>query len=142
VLACRASMASSAPPPPGVRPKILVVEDDEDVRRMLTFVLATIGEVTSAVDGMDAYVRLEGGLHPDVIVTDLMMPRMDGLTLANRLKKHATLAQVPLVMLTAKSGPKDMIAGINAGARHYLTKPFKTDELLAKVRKALGAKPR
>lgn len=67
-----------------------------------------------------------------------MMPRMDGLTLAKQLKGDPRLGHVPVVMLTARTGPRDVIAGINAGARFYVTKPFKTDELLTKVRKALG----
>ena len=119
------------------RPKILVVEDEADLRRMLSQMLALVGDVTLAVDGVDALERLTGGFVPDVIVTDLMMPRMDGLTLATKLKTHPTLSRVPVVMLTAKTGAKDVIAGINAGARHYVTKPFKTDELVGKVRKAL-----
>ena len=107
---------------------------------MLVYVLGTVGDVTACVDGLDALQRLEGGFLPDVIVTDLMMPRMDGLQLANKLKTHPTLSKVPLVMLTAKTAARDVIAGINAGARHYVTKPFKTDELIGKVRKALAGK--
>lgn len=130
---------ASATPTAG-RPKILVVEDEADLRRMLQQMLAIVGDVTLAVDGLEAYERLTAGLVPDVIVTDLMMPRMDGLTLATKLKNHPTLSRVPVVMLTAKTGAKDVIAGINAGARHYVTKPFKTDELVGKVRKALALK--
>lgn len=130
----------ASPSPSAGRPKILVVEDEADLRRMLMQMLAIVGEVSSAVDGLEAYERLTGGFVPDVIVTDLMMPRMDGLTLATKLKTHPTLARVPVVMLTAKTGAKDVIAGINAGARHYVTKPFKTDELVGKVRKALALK--
>jgi CheY-like chemotaxis protein len=124
----------------GAKPKILVVEDEADVRKMLGYILGTLGEVTLAADGMDAYARLKEGFVPDVIVTDLMMPGMDGLQLAEKLKSDPVFKGIPIVMLTAKSGAKDVIAGINAGARHYVTKPFKTDELLGKVRKALGAK--
>lgn len=130
----------SSDPTRNDRPKILVVEDEEDLRRMLGVILGTVGEVTTAVDGMDAYVRLTGGFLPDVIVTDLMMPRMDGLTLAAKLRASPTLSRVPLVMLTAKTSARDVIAGINAGARHYVTKPFKTEELVGKVRKALGSR--
>ncbi len=132
-------MAASTSAPAG-RPKILVVEDEDDLRRMLIYVLGTIGDVTSAIDGEDAYERLTGGFVPDVIVTDLMMPRMDGLQLAQKLKNHPVLGRVPVVMLTAKTAARDVIAGINAGARHYVTKPFKTEELVGKVRKALAAR--
>lgn len=123
-----------------VLPKILVVEDDADLLHMIKTMLATIGEVTLAKDGMEALDLLKTGFKPDVIVTDLMMPRMDGLTLAKTLKDDPNLGNLPLVMLTAKSGPMDMITGINAGARHYVTKPFKAADLIDKVKKALIAR--
>lgn len=121
-----------------VLPKILVVEDDADLLVMIKTMLASIGEVTLARDGQDALELLKTGFKPDVIVTDLMMPRMDGLTLAKTLKGDPQIGNIPLVMLTAKSGPMDMITGINAGARHYVTKPFKAADLIDKVKKALN----
>jgi CheY-like chemotaxis protein len=124
--------------PASTRPKILVVEDEEDVRAMVSRILGTFGEVTTARDGNEALTMLGAGPTPDVIVTDLMMPRMDGLSLAKELKKVPHLSRVPVVMLTARSRPGDMIEGINAGARSYVTKPFKADDLIAKVKKALG----
>lgn len=123
-----------------VLPKILVVEDDADLLHMIKTMLGTIGEVTLAKDGMEALDLLRTGFKPDVIVTDLMMPRMDGLTLAKTLKEDPDFGNLPLVMLTAKSGPMDMITGINAGARHYVTKPFKAADLIDKVKKALVAR--
>lgn len=123
-----------------VLPKILVVEDDADLLHMIKTMLAAIGEVTLAKDGMEALDLLKTGFKPDVIVTDLMMPRMDGLTLAKTLKDDPSFDNLPLVMLTAKSGPMDMITGINAGARHYVTKPFKAADLIDKVKKALVAR--
>jgi CheY-like chemotaxis protein len=102
--------------------------------------LQVVGEVTVAKDGQEAYDMLKSGYKPDVIVTDVMMPRMDGLTLAKTLKKDPDIGNIPLVMLTAKSGPLDMITGINAGARHYVTKPFKAADLIDKVKKALAAR--
>jgi CheY-like chemotaxis protein len=105
---------------------------------MLEVVMRSLGDVVTATDGQDALDKARSGPPPDVIVTDLMMPRMDGLALAKELKTLPALAKVPVVMLTARTGPKDVIAGINAGARFYVTKPFKTEELLVKVRKALG----
>jgi len=122
------------------RPRILVAEDDPDVLRMLEHVMKALGDVVTAFDGQDALEKAVAA-RPDVIVTDVMMPRMDGFTLAKQLKATPGLANVPVVMLTARTGPRDVIAGINAGARFYVTKPFKTEELVSKVRKALGAKP-
>ena len=120
------------------RPKILVVDDEPDVRNLVARLLGPIGDVDLAVDGSDALDRILGGERPDLIVLDLMMPKMDGLTLTRELKKDPSLARIPIVILTAKAGARDMVEGINAGARHYVTKPFKSEELLGKVRKALG----
>lgn len=129
--------------PPSGRPKILVVEDEEDVRAMVSRILGTFGDVSVAKDGKEALeTLLATTATPDLIVTDLMMPHMDGLSLAKELKKHPQLARVPVVMLTAKSRPLDMVEGINAGARSYVTKPFKADDLIAKVKKALGMGPK
>jgi CheY-like chemotaxis protein len=105
---------------------------------MIKTMLQAIGEVTLARDGQEALDLIKNGFRPDVIVTDLMMPRMDGLTLAKTLKGDPNVGNIPLVMLTAKSGPMDMITGINAGARHYVTKPFKAADLIDKVKKALN----
>jgi CheY-like chemotaxis protein len=123
-----------------VRPKILVVEDDADLLQMIKTMLSAIGEITLARDGQEALDILKSGFRPNVIVTDLMMPRVDGLVLAKTLKNDPNSGNIPVVMLTAKAGPMDMITGINAGARHYVTKPFKAAELIDKVKKALAAK--
>jgi len=120
------------------RPKILLVEDDEDLLKMMFRLLSTVGDVAMAADGEHALQILSSGAPPDLVVTDLMMPRKDGLTLVKDMKKDDRLAKVPAIILTAKSSPKDVIAGIKAGARHYLTKPFKPDELISKVKKVLN----
>jgi CheY-like chemotaxis protein len=122
--------------------KILVVEDDMDLLQMIKTMLQSVGEITLARDGQEALDLLKNGFRPDVIVTDLMMPRVDGLTLAKTLKNELNIGNIPLVMLTAKSGPMDMITGINAGARHYVTKPFKAADLIDKVKKALTNRSR
>ncbi len=121
-----------------VRPRILVVEDDPDLLKMLELVMRALGDVVTAVDGMDALDKIQTGPTPNIVVTDVMMPRMDGLTFARQLKSDPQLARVPVVLLTARAGPRDIIAGINAGVRFYVTKPFKTEELVTKVQKALG----
>jgi DNA-binding response OmpR family regulator len=81
---------------------------------------------------------VEGGFNPDLVVTDLMMPHMGGHRLTRHLKGLEATQRVPVIMLTAKEGPRDVIDGIHAGARHYVTKPFHQDGLLAKVRRALN----
>jgi CheY-like chemotaxis protein len=130
----------SAPNAGAGRPRIVVVEDDADVRAMVTRLLTTLGDVTGFTNGAEALASLRGGTAADLIVTDVMMPQMDGLTLSKELKKDPHLSRIPVVMLTAKSGAASMIEGINAGARHYVTKPFKPDDLLAKAKKALSKK--
>jgi len=118
--------------------RILIAEDDPDLSRMLKMLLKSMGDVRTANDGMDAYAQIRAGFVPDLLITDVMMPRMDGIALARRMKQDKELARIPVLMLTAKSSPKDVIGGINAGAKHYLTKPFKQQELLDKVRHVLG----
>jgi len=116
-----------------------VVEDEADVRALIARVLTAIADVRTAEDGKSAVAQLEGpAAPPDLIITDVMMPGMDGLELVRWLKQHPKLGRIPVVVLTARSRPADTIEGINAGARSYLTKPFKPDELLARVKKLLG----
>ena len=107
-----------------VLPKILVVEDDGDLLLMMKTMLKNVGEITLAKDGQEAYDMLKQGFKPDVIVTDVMMPRMDGITLAKTLKTDPTIGNIPLVMLTAKSGPLDMITGFSRKLRfHGMAEP-------------------
>lgn len=124
--------------PIAVKPRILIVEDDQDLLRMMQRMLTTIAEVATAGDGDAALKLLHAGKAPDLLITDWMMPRKDGLTLVREMKQSEALKRIPVMILTAKTGPRDVIAGINSGARHYLTKPFKPDELIAKVKKVLG----
>ncbi|MFW6067518.1 MAG: response regulator transcription factor [Myxococcota bacterium] len=120
------------------QPRILVVEDDEAVRKMVARMLSALGDVRTAGDGTEALHLIRSGAAPDVVVTDVMMPGLDGFSLAKRLKTDPATRRIPVVILTAKDRPQDMVDGINAGARHYVTKPFKREELVAKVKRALG----
>ncbi len=121
-------------------PVVMVVDDDPDIRAMIVRALGLTHTVYEASDGMEARAVLEVIPVPDAIVCDIMMPRLDGLTLAQHLRKDKALKRVPILFLTAKSGALDVIAGINVGARHYVTKPFKVADLVSKV-KAMTAKP-
>ena len=109
---------------------------------MMQRMLTAVAEVHTATDGQQALELLASGTPPpDLLITDWMMPRKDGLTLVKEMKQHEELKRVPVVFLTAKAAPRDVIAGINSGARHYLTKPFKPDDLIAKVKKVLSLAP-
>ncbi len=118
--------------------KFLLVEDDEEVLALEARILGSVGTVEVARDGAEALARIQGGYVPDVVVTDVMMPVMDGLALARQLKRDPATSRIPVVMLTARGSPQDVTAGVNAGARHYLTKPFTAAQLLGKVHRALG----
>jgi two-component system, OmpR family, response regulator ArlR len=113
--------------------KVLVVEDDAAISRVLSLELQHEGyEVESARDGLEG---LEKALkEPDLVILDLMLPRMDGLEVCRRIRAKS---RVPIIMLTAKDRVPDRVAGLDVGADDYLTKPFATEELLARVRARL-----
>jgi putative two-component system response regulator len=127
-----ASVLPFASPGP-TAPVVLVVDDDAAMRTMLGNMLGATYTVHVARDGVAALELLAQLEPPDAILLDVMMPRIDGFELARRIKADPRLQRVPLLYLTAKTGALDVIAGINAGARHYLTKPFKMPDLLARV---------
>lgn len=120
------------------KPLVLVAEDDATLRRMIKRMLEEIVDVVDVEDGARAleYLRSDKPL-PDLLLTDIMMPGLDGLSLAQRIRDDRELNRMPVIMLTARSQPMDVIGGINAGARHYLTKPFKHEELVSKVKSLL-----
>ena len=132
-------VAAPAPAPsPNNGVSIVVVEDDDTLRKMLVRIFSELGSVREARDGRDALSVLAQDPIPRLVVTDVMMPNMDGLELARRMKADSRLSRVPILMLTARQGPRDLIDGVNAGARVYVTKPFKVDDLKAKAKKAMG----
>jgi DNA-binding response OmpR family regulator len=121
---------------------VVVVDDDSDIRAMLVRALGMTYTVYEARDGVEARELLDLIPAPDAIVCDIMMPRMDGLELAKSLRKDNALHRVPILFLTARGSPLDVVSGINAGARHYVTKPFKIAEVLAKVGAMTGGAKR
>ena len=109
---------------------ILIVEDDEKIARVLQLELEHEGfRVEVCHDGASAIERALKG--PDLIVLDLLLPRIDGLEVCRRVRRHSA---VPIIMLTAKDAVPDRIAGLDTGANDYLTKPFSIEELLARIR--------
>ena len=117
--------------------RILVADDDPDILTVVKVNLELDGfEVGTAVDGEDA-LQKASSQPPDVIVLDIMMPRMDGLTALHRLRSQATTAGVPIILLTARGLPEDRVRGLELGADDYITKPFDITELAARVRAVL-----
>jgi len=120
--------------------KALVLEDEPAVQTLLRKQLSSQGfEVTIAADGLDGLMKLEQ-LRPDIILCDVMMPNLDGMSFVKAIKGHADTQKIPVIFLTAKTDPRSMIDGINVGARFYVTKPFQLDDLMVKVQRALSGK--
>jgi two-component system chemotaxis response regulator CheY len=116
---------------------IMTVDDSASVRQMVRFTLRSAGyEVIEAADGQDALARLKGPVH--LVVTDLNMPRMDGIELIRSLRALAPYKYVPVIMLTTESHDSRKQAGKAAGATAWVVKPFGSEQLLAVVRKVLG----
>ena len=115
--------------------KILVVDDERAVRDSLRRALELEGyEVDLAVDGPDGIARIEEG-QPDAVILDVLMPGLDGLEVSRHVRRSGN--RVPVLMLTARDEVDDRVAGLDAGADDYVTKPFALDELLARVRALL-----
>jgi len=130
-------MSSPTSPTPAVRKRILVADDDPAISRLLERILGRDYDVVTAGDGGGA-LALADTCKPQLLILDVMMPGMDGFVLAQKIRLLPHLKAVPIIFLTARDGPLDTIKGIQAGARHYLTKPFKIEDLVAKVKKTLG----
>jgi len=117
--------------------RVLVADDDPDILTVVKINLELDGfEVDTAVDGEDA-IQKATSTPPNVIVLDIMMPRMDGLTALHRLRSQAATANIPIILLTARGLPEDRVRGLELGADDYITKPFDITELAARVRAVL-----
>ena len=116
--------------------KILVVDDERAVRESLRRALELEGyEIELAADGREALERLEAESQPDALVLDVLMPGVDGLEVCRRLRRAGS--RLPVLMLTARDAVENRVAGLDAGADDYVTKPFALEELLARIRALL-----
>ena len=114
--------------------KILIVDDEPQMGMLLEMMLAREGyKVKSAQDGLNG-LRLAYSFEPDLVLLDIMMPHMDGLTVLARLREFC---QAPVIFLTAVGGVDSTIEGLDLGAADYITKPFARSELLARIRSVL-----
>lgn len=118
------------------KPIIVVAEDNADVADLLCTQLEPFYEVVAARDGVEA-LKHAGEIIPDLVITDVMMPNMDGMALARAIRANDLTAHIPIIMVTARVTEQDRIEGIKAGADAYLVKPFNTEELLTRVAKLL-----
>ena len=131
-------MSSPAAPQPGRKKRILIAEDDREIATLLERLLNTEYEVVVTRDGAGAIAAANAQTSLDLLLLDVMMPGIDGVTVAQTVRGLAAHKKVPIIFITAKDGPMDVVRGIQAGARAYITKPFKLPDVLAKVKKAMG----
>ena len=127
------NVSTPGPSPTAESPIVLIIEDNEDMRSFLKAQLETDHVILESVNGEEGLVTAVKNI-PDLIITDLMMPRMNGLELCRRLKTDERTSHIPVIMLTAKAGLEQKIEGLETGADDYLTKPFNRDELLIRVK--------
>ncbi|GBE14238.1 MAG TPA: response regulator [Proteobacteria bacterium] len=113
--------------------KILVVDDDDNIRHLLRLAFEDEFEVREARDGQEAY-EIAGQWNPDMVVSDIMMPKLDGYSLYRKLKSLPETSSIPFIFLSAKKDVDEKVVGLEMGADDYITKPFSIKELKAKVR--------
>jgi len=117
--------------------RILAVDDSASVRQMVSLTLSEAGyEVLEAVDGEDALSKLDG-LHVDMVITDLNMPRLDGMEFVRRVRTMPKHRFMPIVMLTTESAPEKKELCRSAGATGWIVKPFRPNQLLSVVEKVI-----
>ncbi len=117
--------------------KILIVDDEPAIRQMLIFALSTEGYDYSEAGTADEAQKLIQDSQPDLVLLDWMLPGLSGVDLARRMKRHPESKDMPIIMLTAKGEEVDKIKALDTGADDYITKPFSTQELLARIRAVL-----
>ncbi len=123
--------------------KILVVDDEKDICNLITMTLNSNGfnNIRSINDGESA-INIAKEWMPDLILLDLMLPKIDGLTVCRELKSYKETSKIPIIMITAKNEESDIVLGLELGANDYITKPFSLKVLVARVRTQLRSVPK
>ena len=116
---------------------ILVVDDEQDLLDLIEYNLKKEGyRVLKAEDGVEA-LRVAGEHNPDLVLLDIMMPKMDGLEVCNKMRSDPDLMHIPIIFLTARSDEKTEVEGLDSGADDYVTKPISTTKLISRIRAVL-----
>ncbi len=114
--------------------RVLLVEDNVDLRSYISRMLTRFGhEVATAVDGLDGWEQVQNNL-PDIVISDIMMPRMDGFELAHKIKTTEKTRRIPVILITAKPELESKLTGLEIGADDYLPKPINIRELDARIK--------
>jgi two-component system, OmpR family, alkaline phosphatase synthesis response regulator PhoP len=123
-----------------IKQSVLVVEDEEDIRELVSYNLLKEGyQVAGVATGEEALSAIESK-PPDVVLLDLMLPGLDGLSVCRKMKENELTRSIPVIMLTAKGEESDIVTGLNLGADDYIAKPFSPKVLLARLRAVLRRK--
>lgn len=116
---------------------VLIVEDEEDIQTLLIYNLSKAGFIPTAVESGELGLQCAHDKRPDVIVLDLMLPGMDGLSVCRELKSNDKTSDIPLIIASARGEESDIITGLDMGADDYITKPFSPKVLIARIKALL-----
>lgn len=118
-------------------PHVLIIEDEEHISELIKYNLESAGyKVSAAYDGEEG-LKAIFALKPDLVILDLMLPKVDGITVCNKVRNNRDTEDISIIMLTAKSSEMDKIIGLELGADDYITKPFSVRELQARIKTVL-----
>ncbi len=118
---------------------VMLVDDSEVLRKITVFNLKKHGyEVIEATNGEEALQKLQEGIKPDLMLLDIMMPKMDGFTVLKRLQENEEWKKIPVIVLTAKGGEEDEKTALSLGATQVMTKPFSPIQLIQLIKQVIG----
>ena len=123
------------------KPLLLIIEDNSDVRKYISDILVDLYRIAEASNGEEGLYKSFEEI-PDLIISDIMMPKMDGIKLCRSLKSDARTSHIPLILLTAKTTLDDKVEGLQTGADDYIVKPFESEELKARIKNLLEQRRR
>lgn len=120
--------------------KILIVEDDQHIRKLLTILIRKDDvEIDEAIEGNEALQKLHDN-HYDLVILDIMMPNVDGYSILKQLREVPATAQLPVIIVSAKTEDKDLMKGYSMGANYFITKPFEPQDLIHSIELILKIK--